>query len=64
MIHLLGFATSLKAATVPPLPCETAVLARRLALGAAGMSVFGLIWGQVAVGFVLVAAVYLFGWAW
>ena len=64
LIHLLGFASYLKLMTVPTLPYKTAVLGGRLDLGAAGMSLFGLAWGVAALGFVLVAAAYLFGWLW
>lgn len=64
LIHLLGFASYLKLTTVPTLPYKTVVLGGRLELGAAGMSLFGLAWGLAAVGFVLAAAAYLFGWAW
>ena len=64
LIHLLGFTSYLKLATVTTLPYKTAVLGGRLDLGAARMSVFGLAWGVAAVGFVLVAAAYLVGWNW
>jgi hypothetical protein len=64
LIHLLGFASYLKLTTVATLPYKTAVLGGRLELGTAGMSVFGLAWGVAALGFVLVAAAYLLGWAW
>ena len=64
LIHLLGFTSYLNLVTVPTLPYKTAVLGGRLDLGAAGMSLFGLAWGVAALGFVLVAAGYLFGWAW
>ena len=64
LIHLLGFASYLRLTTVPTLPYTTTVLGGRLDLGAAGMGLFGLAWGVAALGFVLVAAAYLFGWAW
>ena len=64
LIHLLGFASYLKLATVATLPYKTAVLGGRLDLGSAGTSVFGLAWGVAALGFVLVAAAFLFSWTW
>jgi hypothetical protein len=64
LIHLLGFVSYMRLATVPTLPYTTAVLGGRLDLGTAGMSVFGLAWGVAALGFVLVAAAYLLGWTW
>jgi hypothetical protein len=64
LVHLLGFVSYLKLATVPTLPYKTAVLGGRLELGTAGMNVFGLAWGVAALGFVLVAAAYLLGWNW
>ena len=64
LIHLLGFASYLKLATVPTLPYTTTVLGGRLDLGTAGMSVFGLAWGLAALGFVLAGAAFLLGWTW
>jgi hypothetical protein len=64
LVHLLGFVSYLRLATIPTLPYTTAVLGGRLELGTAGMSAFGLAWGVAALGFVLVAAALLLGWAW
>jgi hypothetical protein len=64
LIHLLGFASYLKLATVATLPYKTAVLGGRLDLGASGTSLFGLAWGVAALGFVLSAAAFLLGWSW
>ena len=64
LIHLLGFASYLKLATVPTLPYTTTVLGGRLDLGTAGMSVFGLAWGLAALGFVVAGAAFLLGRTW
>ncbi|MGY2896394.1 hypothetical protein [Deinococcus sp. UYEF24] len=64
LIHLLGFFSYLRLATVPTLPYTTSVLGGRLELGSAGMNIFGLAWGVAALGFVLAAAAYLLGRAW
>jgi hypothetical protein len=64
LIHLLGFTSYLKLATVATLPYKTAVLGGRLDLGAVGTSLFGLGWGVAALGFVLSAAAFLLGWNW
>jgi hypothetical protein len=64
LIHLLGFVSYMRLATVPTLPYTTVVLGSRLELGTARMNVFGLAWGVAALGFVLAAAAFLLTWGW
>ena len=64
VIHLMGFTSYLKLANVEGLPYKTTVLNGLLDLGPTGTSLFGLAWGAAAVGFVLAALAFLFGWPW
>jgi hypothetical protein len=63
LIHLLGTASYLKLAEVQGLPYKTTVLGGRWDLGATGMTVYGALWAVAAIGFVLAALAFWFGWA-
>ena len=64
LIHLMGTASYMKLAEVQGLPYKTTVLGGRWDLGAGGIAVYGALWAVAAVGFVIAALAFWFGWAW
>ena len=63
LIHLMGTAAYLKLAVIQQLPYKTTVLGGRWDLGAGGIAVYGVLWAVAAVGFVVAALAFWFGWA-
>ena len=63
LIHLMGTAAYLKLGVIQQLPYKTAVLGGRWDLGASGIAVYGALWGVAAIGFVVAALAFWFGWA-
>lgn len=63
LIHLMGTAAYLKLAVIQQLPYKTTVLGGRWDLGASGIAVYGVLWAVAAVGFVVAALAFWFGWA-
>ncbi len=64
LIHLIGTAAYLKLADVQDFPYKTTVLGGRWDLGQAGISFFGVLWGVVAIGFVVAAIAFLINLTW
>ncbi len=64
LIHMLGVAAYLRLASIPELPYKTTVLNGILDLGPMGIAVYGLLWGVVAVGFIVVAIGLFARWNW
>lgn len=62
LIHLMGTAAYLKLAVIQQLPYKTTVLGGRWDLGAGGIAVYGVLWAVAAVGFVVAALAFWFGW--
>lgn len=60
----MGTASYLKFATVEGLPYKTTVLDGRWDLGTRGIAAFGVLWAAVALGFVIAALAFWFGWVW
>ena len=63
LIHLMGTAAYMKLAVIQQLPYKTTVLGGRWDLGAGGIAVYGVLWAVAAVGFVVAALAFWFGWA-
>ncbi len=63
LIHLMGTTAYLKLAVIEQLPYKTSVLGGRWDLGASGIAVYGVLWAVAAVGFVVAALAFWFGWA-
>lgn len=53
LVHVLGFVTSWRLATIDGLPYTTTLLSGRVDIGEAGARVMGLLWLASAVGFVV-----------
>lgn len=64
LIHLMGTASYMKLAEVQGLPYKTTVLGGSWDLGTSGMAVYGALWAVAAIGFVVTALAFWFGWAW
>jgi len=63
LIHLMGTVAYLKLAVIQQLPYKTTVLGGRWDLGASGIAVYGALWAVTAIGFVVAALAFWFGWA-
>ena len=63
LIHLMGTAAYMKLAVIQQLPYKTTVLGGRWDLGAGGIAVYGVLWAVAAIGFVVAALAFWFGWA-
>ena len=63
LIHLMGTAAYLKLAVIQQLPYKTTVLGGRWDLGAGGIAEYGVLWAVAAIGFVVAALAFWFGWA-
>lgn len=63
LIHLMGTVAYMKLGVIQQLPYKTAVLGGRWDLGAGGIAVYGVLWAVAAIGFVVAALAFWFGWA-
>ena len=63
LIHLMGTVAYMKLGVIQQLPYKTTVLGGRWELGAGGIAVYGALWGVAAIGFVVAALAFWFGWA-
>ncbi len=64
LIHLMGTAAYMKLAVIQQLPYKTTVLGGRWDLGTSGIAVYGVLWAVAAIGFVVAALAFWFGWTW
>jgi hypothetical protein len=64
VIHLMGTAAYLKLTEVQGLPYKTTVLAGRWDLGEVGITIFGVLWGVVALGFIITPVAWLMNKTW
>jgi hypothetical protein len=64
VVHLMGTTVYLKLGNVEGLPYKTSLLGGRWDVGAVGIGLFGLLWGVVALGFIVSAVAMLIGWEW
>lgn len=64
LIHLMGTVAYLKLGVIQQLPYKTTVLGGRWDLGASGIAVYGALWAVAAIGFVIAALAFWFGWTW
>ncbi len=63
LIHLMGTVAYLQLGVIQQLPYKTTVLGGRWDLGASGIAVYGALWAVAAIGFVVAALAFWFGWA-
>ena len=63
LIHLIGTAVYMKLAPVQGFVYKTTLLGGRWDLGTGGIAVYGVLWAVAAVGFVVAALAFWFGWA-
>jgi hypothetical protein len=64
VVHLMGTTVYLKLGNVEGLPYKTSLLGGRWEIGAVGIGLFGVLWGIVALGFIVSAVAMLTGWEW
>lgn len=62
-VHLMGTIVYMRLGTIQNLPYKTTLLGTRWDLGAGGISAFGALWSIAALGFVVAALAFGFGWA-
>ena len=62
LIHLMGTVAYMKLGVIQQLPYKTTVLGGRWDLGAGGIAVYGVLWAVAAIGFVVAALAFWFGW--
>ncbi len=63
LIHLMGTVAYLQLGVIQQLPYKTTLLGGRWDLGAGGIAVYGALWAVAAIGFVVAALAFWFGWA-
>lgn len=63
LIHLMGTVAYMKLGVIQQLPYKTTVLGGRWDLGASGIAAYGVLWAVAAIGFVVAALAFWFGWA-
>jgi hypothetical protein len=64
LIHLIGTASYMRLAEVQGFPYKTTVLGGSLDLGEGGIAAYGALWAVAAIGFVVAALAFWFGWTW
>lgn len=62
LVHLMGTTSYLQLGGLQVLPYKTTLLNGRWDVGAAGMSVYGVLWAAAALGFVVAAVAFWVAW--
>ena len=63
LVHLMGTIVYIRLGTIQNLPYKTTLLGAHWDLGTVGISAFGALWAIAALGFVIAAPAFGFGWA-